>query len=227
MLLFTRYFGFESVLGFVTTHTIRGLGLGHVLVGFRPCFGGYSIQNAIVGAIIASHVFLIIAIASSIPCQRGAGRMQIIATSHISRNFLLPQLWCTWLAYKYRFQVATTGGQVQLQYATSPSSQHRWNLVNLLSTACKHKNVWFSLQLMFSAELEVPSPTLATSFSCQRSSLLVPAHLVSCHLRNITSRLQPPEMSQFLTFQVYLYWRDPVLRSQVLGTLAMDFNLLR
>ena len=92
MLLFTRYFGFESVLGFVTTHTIRGLGLGHVLVGFRPCFGGYSIQNAIVGAIIASHVFLIIAIASSIPCQRGAGRMQIIATSHISRNFLLPQL---------------------------------------------------------------------------------------------------------------------------------------
>merc|ERR1711963_202730 len=56
---------------------------------------------------------------------------------------------------------------------------------------------------MGTVELAAPLRTLAISFSYQPSSHSVPAPL-ACP-----------------------YWRDPVLRSQALQILAMDFNLLR
>lgn len=66
------------------------------------------------------------------------------------------------------YQVATTGGQVQLQYA-SPSSQHRFD-----SPTCV-----FTSNHFFTVELAAPLRTLAISFSYQPSSHSVPAPLVS------------------------------------------------
>ena len=104
----------------------KGPGVWCLIRGICLFWGLLSLYKKQLLSIIAQHFFLCIAIA--ITCQPVA-RMQIIAaTADISpcSNFLLPEIvvWWIYSPNNHIFQVATTGGQVQLQYATSPSSQH-------------------------------------------------------------------------------------------------------
>ena len=68
------------------------------------------------------------------------------------------------------YQVATTGGQVQLQYA-SPSSQHRFYSLTCAQDSTSNNFI--------TVVLAAPLRTLAISFSYQPSSHSVPAPLVS------------------------------------------------
>ena len=68
------------------------------------------------------------------------GEMHIIGTSNIflTETFFSSEIEVASRNHEHNItdafvQVATTGGQVQLQYATSPSSQHRCNFCESLT----------------------------------------------------------------------------------------------